>query len=284
MNWRAIALPSEAKAPRARLVVTVVDPKSDVDEQPLRRAITAAVAAHLKARSASVRTADLTIEVTKCVCKDHRCQLVVELGGTINSNPLSRRCKATRNPNATSRAGASGVLGALAVRAVSMAITAIANQAFTGRASSEPFRQCFEEVMAEVAITLDKGMGLAESSTAQLWSKFSLARWIAAGGVFALLLCWIVVERGTKAFLFGVIVGAWPAGAVFFLVHLVGLMMMPDSFFTEDPRGRKALARAGVKSLGSLRMLCIVLGMVLLGVLAIGLALAIGMTLESKQR
>ena len=67
-----------------------------------------------------------------------------------------------------------------------------------------------------------------------------------------------------------------------FGVHVIDQVLMPDSFFTDDPRGRKTLARAGVQSAASLRPLCIVLGFILAVVLLVGVAAVIGTAMNGK--
>lgn len=70
--------------------------------------------------------------------------------------------------------------------------------------------------------------------------------------------------------------------ASFFVVHVIGLMLMPDSFFTDGPRGRKNLARAEVQSVASLRTLCLILGFILVVVLLVGVAAVIGTAMNGK--
>jgi hypothetical protein len=63
-------------------------------------------------------------------------------------------------------------------------------------------------------------------------------------------------------------VGSFLSVAVFWLVHVVGLLFAPTSFFTQDPRGKKALALAGVATPLAVRIVCTVLAVVFSAVIA----------------
>jgi hypothetical protein len=237
------------------------------DHEGLRNAVREAIAEHVRSREDLIQDFRVNVTVTECVCMTGRAAFAVTLGGQINGMPVTRKVRAVRSPDALRSVGGGSTLGFGEV--VSRMVVGLAFAVFGTDAGGRNLSQCFAECMAELALAIDASAGHQESLASRTWKRITLFRWIATAGMLAVVTAPCVMQRGVMGFGALLLPGMLLGPSVFGLIHVAGLAVMPTDFFLRDPRGQKALARSGVRSIVLLRVICAVLAMVFLAVLAL---------------
>jgi len=244
--------------------VTVGPGINCADHDGLRNAVSEAIAEHVRAREGLVRNLGVKATIIECNCAPGRASFAVDLDGQINGKPVTRKVRAVRSPGKLRGAGVGTALGLGAV--VNVIVVGLASGVFGAGDDAENLSQCFAECMAELCLTIDSSIGHQESTASKTWNAIALSRWIAAAAMLALVTMLFMMQRGYAGAAAAVIPGMLLATSIFWLVHVAGLAFMPTHFFLRDPRGKKAMALSGVKSVFALRIICAVLGVVFIAV------------------
>lgn len=235
----------------------------------LLRSIETTVLQHVKGAEGAIQRLDLQLTLEEYKTDEIAARVTINCSGTVNWHNIVRQFRAVRQRHRAIHAG--GVVGTLASTLVINAVTRAA-----GLTKGEKLLQeCLRECVADICIGLDTAVGRKQSRSAQIWSIIRWARWAAAAGMLIGLPVFLKVVEPDLQLSLIFIHALIPAAALFWLVHLVGLQLMPNDFFHSDPRGRKAMARSGVKTVAGLRTLGVVSIFVLGCVFAIGLLLCI---------
>lgn len=133
--------------------------------------------------------------------------------------------------------------------------------------------ECLDECLGDMMLLIDRTLGRNETPIARRWRVVRLTRWLVAAAVLiASMITTRVMNENTAPWSGVVAIASIQAFCAFGVVHLFGLAIMPDRFFLLEPRGKKALARTGVRNINAMRMLVIFVGL-----LAITLFLCAGL-------
>lgn len=238
----------------------------------LRSEVTEAITGYVRRRGDEIQNGFLHAIITQCECTNSKSIFAVVLRGELNGQSIVYSASVTRTPSAVH--GAAGAAGGFLLLAV-IAVIAIFVPRVLKTSTPKRLVQCFNECMAELSAAMDSSLGLRESAESNAWHDIIVLRWAPAVVLPVLLAAPVVMrigELGLLAIIFpGLIFGA----AGFWLIHVGGLLFMPTRFFVEDPRGMKALARSGVGNVIGLRLICLVLALVFVGVLFLGLVFSL---------
>ena len=251
-----------AAAPTEKPVVARAATRMDVlDPGAVLEAIQQVVLEHVNKAADVFQQVAITIDVTRCEI-GAATKVEFEVAGTVNWQRLDRRIRSSRKRGVTAHGG--GVVGGL----VSATLSAALSHAAGLHSGDDLLDQCLRECIADVCIAIDELAGRQQSRSAKLWRGVLLGRWIAAvATLVAMSLVLVSISHGRLPLRLALIHVLVPSAIMFWLVHVVGLAVMPKEFFVSDPRGRKALARSGVKSVVGLRLLVAVLVVILIGLL-----------------
>jgi hypothetical protein len=238
------------------------------DQREVARRIRQAILEHVQsAPRHTFEEIDLEIEVVRfSVHPTAKVQFQIE--GFANQIAIQRKIKAHRNPAVSHGAFAGGLAGALLAIMINTVVHTI-RSTVESAVGDEPIEQCLSECLASVKWELDRAVGRDDSDGAWLWQSMVYVRWILA------VLAWIgfslfIVKAlgGQRADWFlGVLMGLILGAVVWFLMYAVTLLAVPASFLLHDPRGQRAMARSGVSSVITTRILAATVAVVLLGVL-----------------
>lgn len=243
----------------ASVTVTVDPGIPESEHDRLRSDIKQALIEHLRLCEGLVDTAALDAVVTEFSRDQGQAIFSITLSGTLNGQPVERKAHARRSPRKA--VGFGGAVGG--------AIIGVITLAFVGtKVGALHLRQCFKECMAELCLAIDDVIGRHESMAAAAWRSIAAVRWVAAVAVLIPLVVRSVMFRGSFALF---VAGMLLAGSVFGIIHAMGLFFMPTSFFLNEPRGRKALSRSGVRSVIGLRIVCFFFALIMLLLLMLGI-------------
>jgi hypothetical protein len=235
------------------------------DEQWVVKAVEACLKDHLGEREL-VGDSNLTATVEECVGTEDRAKISVFVTGTIKGKQLSQTFRVNRHLGATRHSG-TGVAYGLG-RIVGRAVTEVAGHTLGVVVAQEALAQVVEECAADIALKIDELCGHIESEASARWAHIVIARWAGAALAMAAFIFVVVSRAGQRGIGVSLILGTFLAVAAFWLIHVLGLLTMPRSFFERDPRGKKAMARAGVQTVPAVRGLCAVLAIVLAAIAA----------------
>ena len=120
---------------------------------------------------------------------------------------------------------------------------------------------CIDDCMASIEIVLDQTLNISESQFSNRWKVIMWMRWCIPSAVVVLNLVIPIVQG--KSLGLHVAAAAMYSLSLYMLVWSSGYLIMPATFFTNDPRGRLAMSRSGVKSILAMRILCVILILIL---------------------
>lgn len=242
-------------------------PLQGVNAEQLSIAIHGRMCRYLEERDAHINHAQLNLRVLSAAIDPRRLSalLKVRLEGEINGKKIALKAYAQR----TTAGHGAGVAQRLISAAERTGSDDSKSGKLTDTVEGERLDQCVSECTAKLEMQLDQLLGIEESSTAKLWRKLHLAG-ILLGGV-ATLLWWGYTQwiGGRNAGMVALTcVSTWIL--IFLTTHCIAVLCMPSRFFTDDPRGRKAMSRLGTQSIPLARAVSILL-MLLLPTIGIGI-------------
>ena len=249
-----------------RLGIEFEKPPEGVAKKTIHSALKQCVSDFVRENREDIESLNLKLTVKRCIVTRQKSALSIQIAGDVNGQPLKRLTKASREPDRVAAGGGGSIVGHAVSKALATGVNSVAQTTFGNNAAGEPFRQCFEECVADLEMTLNSALGIDESLAADVWKIISTARWILAA---AIPLGIAAINPRASFLATAAVAGSCVGIPCFFLVHVVGLLFMPTSFFTDDPRGRKQLARAGVRSVGAARVLCAVLAFIFFMIFAV---------------
>jgi hypothetical protein len=213
------------------------------------------LATHFKARGLEAELGAWEATVLEYQSSSSLSILSVELQGTCNNLPATLRARAKRYPGRMAHGGGFGV-----GEVINLAVVLAAQGALALGGAPAHLQQCLAEVTAELSQQLDNLLAHQESPASRTWICVLWARWIAVALIFGGFMIVGALEKGLLFGLcFALLMGWFPAVALFFQIYCLGLVCMPTRFFLQDPRGRKALARSGVSSVLLMKVLCVII-------------------------
>ncbi len=215
------------------------------------------IAEHL-GKNGSATNCRLQITVERCVLNADVAELRLSLVGQINGRNVHHKTKAVRRKLAAHGGGFIGAVGAVAITRLFSSIAGL-------NTLDERMRQCLQEAVADQCLFIDSQLGRQKSNASQRWQVLQWVRWGAVAAVAVLVAAVAASKNPGKVhagqlFVFSLM----PAAAIFFCVHAVSLATIPASFLLHEPRGQKAMARSGVRSVAAMRAVATVLAVILL--------------------
>lgn len=237
------------------LAVVISPNVTEVAHQPLQQLVYELIAAHLLKREERAKDLHLIVTVQGFSTNEIQAMASLSLEGISNGLPFQAKSFAKRTTTGVhGDGGAAGIVGALATLAVSAALQASLSP------GKEPYlMQCLSECVADLSLAIDKAIGQEDSGVSLLWQWIERLRWFAAIAGVVLITIPSIWFMGPRGVLSGLCSGVFIAPALFLIVHVVGLGLMPSRFFLHDPRGQRQMARSGVKSILLMRIICFVL-------------------------
>jgi hypothetical protein len=138
---------------------------------------------------------------------------------------------------------------------------------------------CLQECIGKVLSVIDRTAGRKASSFSQVWRNIHVAKWVACAVVcvgYASLYAIVQIPRsrvqniGFSLFILASATLMASAG-VLGIITMASLVIAPTEFLKSDPRGIRAMARAGVKNVIALRMVAVIVGIAAVVVFAASL-------------
>lgn len=239
-------------------------------------ALQGALQEHLGRCGELARGIELEGEITHFQSSSEFASLRVQLQGRLNGLAFAHQARAQRFPGRVRNAG--GGVGYGVGEVVNLVVVTAATGMLGLGNQSRHVQQCFEECVGDLCIAIDAHLDRKESPASRFWARILWLRWVAVALVFlTLALVGFLVKGIHGLWIMPLGIGWFPGLAIFWQVHVVFLGLMPARFFREDPRGRKALAQAGVTSILALRIICFLLAVPL----TIPTLLVVAMIVES---
>jgi hypothetical protein len=148
---------------------------------------------------------------------------------------------------------------------ISHAVISVAHSMMKSNASSPHLKHCLDEAAADLRLFLDKQLGRPKSHLAVLWTRLQWGSWLIAA------ISWAVIYFAAANRIPGRPVHEHlkffcllPAGMTYLACYGISLLVMPERFFREDPRGIKAFARTNAKNIARMRVaavfICVLFG------------------------
>ncbi|NUQ65265.1 MAG: hypothetical protein HUU20_22590 [Pirellulales bacterium] len=220
--------------------------QSDV-ELPRRDEIFSAITSGLRehfsqTRAGTYRQVDITVSVVEWNWGSLDTAVAIAVFGRINGRAISQTFSDDRSTGAFGKMGKLGesVLTPNAKREV-----------------SQVQQECLENCLDKICVAMDRAAGLAAPVHSKIWSVISVGVPLVAG-IAGVLAVFMTAEEGAKGFGTAILV----AGGVYLMLYFPALAFMPTQFFRVDPRGRRVLARSGVKNLVAFRVLAMLVPVV----------------------
>ena len=187
------------------------------------------------------------LEVHVLDWNDHGNEKVVALSffGTVNGKRINKNFD-RNNTQGT-------VASARAVNAAARMWDSAAN-AVRGARVSKQMEKFIEDIIDEACVHIDRVAGGEKSSSSMLWKLFDVLKAVCMAVAFLGTLVFAIVVGGAKSLKASILMALLAAGAVFVPLHVIQMLLMPSSFYTQDPRGRRVLSRWKVKSVGALKV------------------------------
>jgi hypothetical protein len=128
-----------------------------------------------------------------------------------------------------------------------------AASAMRGASVSKQMAKFVEDILDEACVHIDRSAGCGNVAASRLWKFFDFLKAGLMTIAFVGTLVFAIVVGGGKSLKASIFMAAIAAGAVFVPLHVIQILTMPTSFYTQDPRGRRTLSRWKAKSVGALK-------------------------------
>ena len=128
-----------------------------------------------------------------------------------------------------------------------------AAEAIRGAKVSQQMAQHIEDMVDNACVHIDRVAGKKTPSSAKLWEVFEIVKFVAMAAAFLLTIGVLLAMGGLEDFGPCLLMALVAAAAIFIPIHVVQILSMPGSFYTQDPRGRRVLSRWKVKSVAALK-------------------------------
>lgn len=244
-----------------------VDPPADASLDDLstrgfstvRDVLQQGLVSHMESGSEWFRSADVQIVVDQCQFDAHYSMVQVSVGGDINGEPLAAEVFQAEISAPLGRDTVALATGGLAGLALSDAVDSALERLRSDQPVPHP-NALDQQLLFQILEFIDRAAGRAASPAAQLWDRVRRVRWIAAAAALVGVAVLGLTRGGltSNGLLGGLMFGALSAPLAFLLAHLIGLLRMPDEFFTTETAGKKVLVMTGVGSVGGLRGVAVV--------------------------
>ena len=146
-------------------------------------------------------------------------------------------------------------------------IVSVLSRSVDDSAAKAKLRDCVRECIGEICTHIDyllveQAPARGEPDAAATWSRICLLRWCLSVPVSVVgAINGLRLRNENDPMVVIIVIALMQGLSVFGSVHLFGLAAMPSRFFRNDPRGQKALARFGVKSIVGMRVVAAFFGL-----------------------
>ncbi len=156
-----------------------------------------------------------------------------------------------------------------------------AAKAMRGTHLSQQIVGMIEGIVDDACVHMDRIAGGGKMALSKLWEILDIVKVSLSAGSLLAVLGFAVMKGGMDDFKASLLMALVVAGAVFALVHVVQVFVMPGSFYTQDARGRRILTRWKVKTAAALRVRILIMA-VISGAALVGFWMIIASSLDDR--